>query len=144
MAFEFTCPACQGLLRVEETATGGLIRCGACQTLLRVPDAVHEANEVEPRPSSSSDPLAQRAEPPADYDDRPRPPAGGDVGPPPVAARSSGSRWFSAGWFSELAPVAGESMRSYPERTGAPTNRRRAASGSISPLLPSKICPSPG
>lgn len=73
MAYEFTCPACHGLLRVEETATGGLVRCGACLTLLRVPKVTNEGNAPESRPMSSAAPLSRQAESQMDQGDRPRP-----------------------------------------------------------------------
>ena len=55
MAFEVTCPACHGVLRVEETAAGGLVRCGSCLTVIRVPEAGGATSEPTPPP-----PVAQR------------------------------------------------------------------------------------
>lgn len=38
MAVEFTCPACEGVLRASDGPAGRLIRCGGCLALLRVPN----------------------------------------------------------------------------------------------------------
>ncbi len=80
MAIEFSCPACGGTLRVEDNATGGLIRCGGCMTLLRVPDATSPsppAPESEPRPHPD-DSLPT---------DEPRPRRRRRRGPPPSKGR---------------------------------------------------------
>jgi hypothetical protein len=67
MAFEFACPSCHGMLRVEEIAAGGLIRCGGCLTLLRVPGPA-TSSSTDPAlppselPSDPADPLLERAE----------------------------------------------------------------------------------
>lgn len=77
MAIEFNCPACGGTLRVENNATGGLIRCGGCMTLLRVPDANTASlptAEPEPQPYPNDSPP---------IDDSPRPRPRRRRGPPP-------------------------------------------------------------
>lgn len=67
MAFEFTCPSCHGMLQVDETAAGGLVRCGGCLTLLRVPGPATSSSAAAAPPATElsadpGDPLLERAE----------------------------------------------------------------------------------
>jgi hypothetical protein len=98
MAIEFSCPACRGTLRVEDSSAGRLIRCGGCMTTLRVPEAAAESAappeaQIPPRPEPEpypppDDSLFPRRADDDDYD-RPRPRRRRRRRPPPPSGRGA-------------------------------------------------------
>lgn len=75
MAVEFTCPACEGTLRVGDGPAGRLVRCGGCMALLRVPKAppFNPAETADDLPPDVPTELVPVAYPVGTHDPKPEP-----------------------------------------------------------------------